>query len=161
VTRVGIGYDSHRFASGGPCLLGGVAIPGDRHLVGHSDGDAIAHAIIDAVLGAAALGDIGALFSDKDPANKGRDSLEMLRVAVARVAGAGWRVQQVDVTVIAEWPRIAPYRDAISERIATALGIEQPAAVSIKGKSNEGLGWIGREEGLACMAVATLIEANS
>ncbi|MGH7695260.1 MAG: 2-C-methyl-D-erythritol 2,4-cyclodiphosphate synthase [Gemmatimonadaceae bacterium] len=158
MTRVGFGYDSHRFAPGGPCLLGGVAIPGDKHLVGHSDGDAIAHAITDAVLGAAALGDIGAMFSDQDPANKGRDSMDMLRLAVARVASAGWRVQQVDVSIIAEWPKISPHRDAISARIATALGIEQPA-VSIKGKSNEGLGWIGREEGLACMAVATLVAA--
>lgn len=160
MTRVGIGYDSHRFASGGPCLLCGVSIPGDRHLVGHSDGDAIAHAITDAVLGAAALGDIGAMFSDKDPANKGRDSMEMLRLAVARVAAAGWRVQQVDATVVAEWPKIAPYRDAMRACAGSALGIEV-GAVSIKGKSNEGLGWIGREEGLACMAVATLIEANT
>ncbi len=158
MTRVGIGYDSHRFASGGPCLLGGVAIPGDRHLVGHSDGDAIAHAITDAVLGAAALGDIGAMFSDKDPANKGRDSIEMLRLAVARVASAGWRVQQVDVTVIAEWPTIAPHREAMTARLGAAVGIAL-TAVSIKGKSNEGLGWIGREEGLACIAVATLVAA--
>lgn len=159
MTRVGIGYDSHRFAPGGPCLLGGVAIPGDRHLVGHSDGDAIAHAVTDAVLGAAALGDIGAMFSDQDPANKGRDSIEMLQAAVSRVAAAGWRVQQVDVTVIAEWPKIVPHRDAMSLRVAFALGIAQ-TAVSIKGKSNEGLGWIGREEGLACMAVATLVAAR-
>lgn len=160
MTRVGIGYDSHRFASGGPCLLGGVSIPGDRHLIGHSDADAVAHAITDAVLGAAALGDIGVMFSDKDPANKGRDSMEMLRVAVARVAAAGWRVQQVDATVVAEWPRIAPYRDAMQACVGAALGIEADA-VSIKGKSNEGLGWIGREEGLACMAVATLIAATT
>ncbi|HEY7569087.1 MAG TPA: 2-C-methyl-D-erythritol 2,4-cyclodiphosphate synthase [Gemmatimonadaceae bacterium] len=160
MTRVGIGYDSHRFASGGPCLLGGVSIPGDRHLVGHSDGDAIAHAITDAVLGAAALGDIGAMFSDTDPANKGRDSMEMLRSAVARVAAAGWRVQQVDATVVAEWPKIAAYREAMRAGVGAALGIEANA-VSIKGKSNEGLGWIGREEGLACMAVATLIAANT
>ena len=141
-------------------MLGGVSIPGDRHLVGHSDGDAIAHAITDAVLGAAALGDIGAMFSDQDAANKGRDSMEMLRLAVARVAAAGWRVQQVDATVVAEWPKVAPHRDAMRACVAGALGIK-PNEVSIKGKSNEGLGWIGREEGLACMAVATLIEANS
>ncbi len=159
MTRVGIGYDSHRFASGGPCLLGGVAIPGDRHLAGHSDGDAVAHAVTDAVLGAAALGDIGAMFSDQDPTNKGRDSMEMLAAAVARVVAAGYRVQQVDVTVVAEWPKIAPYREAMRARLGDALGIAHPTAISIKGKTNEGLGWIGREEGLACMAVATLVSA--
>ncbi len=160
MTRVGIGYDSHRFASGGPCLLGGVSIPGDRHLAGHSDGDAIAHAITDAVLGAAALGDIGAMFSDQDAANKGRDSMEMLAAAVARVAEAGYRVHQVDVTVVAEWPKLAPHRDSMRDRLAATLGIAQ-TAVSVKGKTNEGLGWIGREEGLACMAVATLVSAVS
>ena len=161
MTRVGIGYDSHRFAPGGPCLLGGVAIPGDRHLSGHSDGDAIAHAITDAVLGAAALGDIGAMFSDQDPANKGRDSIEMLAAAVARVGAAGWRVQQVDVTVIAEWPKLAPYRDAMRARLAIALQVAEPSAISVKGKTNEGLGWIGREEGLASIAVATLVPVES
>lgn len=160
MTRVGIGYDSHRFASGGPCLLGGVSIPGDRHLAGHSDGDAIAHAITDAVLGAAALGDIGAMFSDQDAANKGRDSMEMLAAAVARVVEAGYRVHQVDVTVVAEWPKLAAHRDAMRDRLASTLGIVQ-AAVSVKGKTNEGLGWIGREEGLACMAVVTLVSAGS
>jgi 2-C-methyl-D-erythritol 2,4-cyclodiphosphate synthase len=134
-----------------------VAIPGDRHLLGHSDGDVVAHAITDAVLGALALGDIGAMFSDQDPANKGRDSIAMLTAAVARVRGTGWRVQQVDVTVIAEWPKVAPYRDAMSTRLAAALGVAPASGVSIKGKTNEGLGWIGREEGLACLAVATLV----
>jgi 2-C-methyl-D-erythritol 2,4-cyclodiphosphate synthase len=100
------------------------------------------------------------MFSDQDPANAGRNSLEMLGAAVERVAAAGFRVQQVDVTVIAEWPKIAPYRDAMRVRLATALGIAQPAAISVKGKTNEGLGWIGREEGLACFAVATLVPAD-
>jgi 2-C-methyl-D-erythritol 2,4-cyclodiphosphate synthase len=100
------------------------------------------------------------MFSDKDPANKGRDSMEMLRLAVARVSAAGWRVQQVDVTVVTEWPKITPHRDAMRACVGAALGVDA-ATVSIKGKSNEGLGWIGREEGLACMAVATLIEASS
>jgi 2-C-methyl-D-erythritol 2,4-cyclodiphosphate synthase len=141
-------------------MLGGVAIPGDRHLAGHSDGDAIAHAITDAILGAAALGDIGAMFSDQDPANKGRDSLDMLKIAATRVSAAGWRVQQVDVTVVAEWPRIAPYRSAMQTLLGSALGLAQPAAsVSIKGKTNEGMGWIGRAEGLACIAVATIVAA--
>ena len=153
--RVGIGYDSHRFAEGGPLKLGGVAIPFDRHLVGHSDGDAVAHAVTDAILGAAALGDIGELFSDRDPANRGRDSLEMLGVALGRVRSAGYCVSQVDVTVIAEAPRVAPYRDAMREVLARALAVA-PSAVSLKGKTNEGMGWIGRGEGIACIAVATL-----
>src|SRR5690242_1177349 len=121
--RIGIGYDSHRFGSGGPLRLGGVDIDFDRHLVGHSDGDAIAHAITDAVLGAAGLGDIGELFSDRDPANRGRDSVEMLGIAVARVRGAGYDVSQVDVSVVAEKPRLAPHRDAMRAAIAGALGV--------------------------------------
>ena len=114
-SRSGIGYDSHRFAPGGPLTLGGVAIPSDVHLLGHSDGDAIAHAVTDAILGAVALGDIGAMFADTDPANAGRDSIEMLRLATARLHDAGWRVQQLDVVVIAETPKIAPHRDAMRE----------------------------------------------
>lgn len=154
--RTGIGYDSHRFAAGGPLVLGGVVIPGDLSLVGHSDGDAIAHAVTDAVLGAAAAGDIGEMFADTDPANRGRDSIEMLRAAVARVHGRGWRVAQVDVTVVAERPKIMPYRPAMAVRLAEALEIA-PEDVGLKGKTNEGMGWIGRGEGLACIAVATLV----
>ena len=154
--RVGIGYDSHRFAPGGPMRLGGIAVPADEHLAGHSDGDAIAHAITDAVLGAAGAGDIGEMFADTDPANRGRDSLEMLAAAVARVRERGWCVQQVDVTVVAERPRIGPHREAMREALAGALGVV-PASVGLKGKSNEGMGWIGRGEGLACMAVATVV----
>ena len=159
VTRVGIGYDSHRFAPPGPLVLGGVSIPGDVHLAGHSDGDAIAHAVTDAILGAAGLGDIGEMFSDKDPANKGKDSIEMLAAAVSRMEAKGWRVQQVDVTVVTEQPKIAPHRVAMRERLASALHVDADA-VSIKGKTNEGMGWIGRAEGLACMAVATIISPN-
>ena len=155
VVRVGIGYDSHAFAEGGPLVLGGVKIPADVRLRGHSDGDAIAHAITDAILGAAGQGDIGTLFPDSDPANAGRDSLEMLRAAASTVGAAGWRVQQVDVTVVAERPRIGPYREAMCGALARALGIA-PADVSVKGKTNEGMGWIGRGEGLAALAVATL-----
>ncbi len=124
-------------------------------LVGHSDGDAIAHAVTDAVLGAAAAGDIGEMFADTDPANAGRDSIDMLRRAVARVAERGWQVANVDVTVVAESPKIGPHRDAMRAALAEALGI--PAdAVGLKGKTNERMGWIGRGEGLACIAVATL-----
>jgi len=157
-TRSGVGYDSHRFASGGPLVLGGVSIPADVRLAGHSDGDAIAHALTDAVLGAAGAGDIGEMFSDQDPANHGRDSIEMLAAAVARVCALGFAVQQVDVTVIAEWPRIGPHRAAMRAVLAPALGVDE-GCVSVKGKTNEGMGWVGRGEGLACIAVATLIPA--
>jgi 2-C-methyl-D-erythritol 2,4-cyclodiphosphate synthase len=153
--RVGIGYDSHRFAPGRPLKLGGVLIPSEVGLLGHSDADAICHTITDAILGAAGLGDIGEMFPDTDPANKGRDSIEMLEAAVKRISTAGYRVNQVDVSVIAESPRLAPYREKIRARLASALGIES-ANVSVKGKTNEGMGWIGRKEGIACIAVATL-----
>lgn len=155
--RVGIGYDSHRFTPPGPMTLGGVLIPSDVHLHGHSDGDAIAHALTDAILGAAAAGDIGQLFPDSDPKNRNRDSLEMLRMAVERVNAMGWRVHQVDVVVVTEQPRIGPHREAMRIALAKTLGVE-PADVSIKGKTNEGMGWIGRGEGLGCMAVATLTD---
>jgi 2-C-methyl-D-erythritol 2,4-cyclodiphosphate synthase len=135
--------------------LGGVDIPGDVHLIGHSDGDAVAHAITDALLGAAAAGDIGEMFSDRDPVNRGRDSIEMLRTAVARIGALGWHVANADVSVVAERPRIAEYRDAMRGVLANALGL-QPGAVSVKGKTNEGMGWVGRGEGLACIAVVTL-----
>ena len=153
--RVGVGYDSHRFAPGRPLKLGGVLIPSDVGLLGHSDADAICHAVTDAILGAAGLGDIGEMFPDTDPANKDRDSITMLEAAVKRIATAGYRVNQVDVSVVAESPRIAPHREKIRARLASALGIDS-ASVSVKGKSNEGMGWIGRKEGLACIAVATL-----
>jgi len=158
--RVGIGYDSHAFAEGGPLVLGGVRIPAEVRLRGHSDGDAVAHAITDAILGAAGQGDIGAMFPDTDPANAGRDSLDMLRAAARAVGAAGWRVQQVDVTVVAERPRIGPYRAAMCGALAGALGIA-PADVSVKGKTNEGMGWIGRGEGLAALAVATLASGGA
>ena len=153
--RTGIGYDSHRFAVGGPLILGGVRIEADVHLAGHSDGDAIAHALTDAVLGGAAAGDIGEMFADTDPANKGRDSIGMLRAAVARVSQLGWKVDHVDVVVVAETPRIGPHREAMRSALAPALGLT-PESVAIKGKTNEGMGWIGRGEGIACIAVATL-----
>ena len=153
--RVGIGYDSHRFGPGRPLILGGVSIPSDVGLIGHSDGDAVCHAVTDAVLGAAGLGDIGTMFSDQDPTNRNRDSIEMLSLAVKRTEDAGLSPVQVDVTVIAEVPRLAPYREKMRTRVASALGIDS-ADVSVKGKSNEGMGWIGRSEGLACIAVVTL-----
>ena len=153
--RVGIGYDSHRFALGRPLTLGGILIPSEIGLAGHSDADAICHAITDAILGAAGLGDIGEMFPDSDPANKDRDSIGMLEAAVRRLTGAGFTVNQVDVTVIAETPRLSPHREKIRARLGLALGIDS-SSVSVKGKTNEGMGWIGRKEGLACIAVATL-----
>ena len=159
-TRTGIGYDSHRFEPPGPLILGGVPIPSDVHLAGHSDGDAAAHAITDAILGAAAAGDIGEMFSDRDPANAGKDSLEMLRAAVARISNMGWRVQQVDVAIVAERPKIAPHRELMRERLSEALGVGVEN-VSVTGKTNEGMGWIGRAEGIACIAVATIVSARA
>ena len=156
--RIGIGYDSHRFVPGGPLVLGGVRVPSDVHLHGHSDGDAIAHAVTDAILGAAAMGDIGAMFSDTDPRNRDRDSIEMLQIAVKRLHDAGWVVGQVDVVVVAETPKISPHRDAMRERISAALGIDS-SCTSIKGKTNEGMGWVGRGEGIGCIATATIVRA--
>jgi len=154
--RTGIGYDSHKFAPGGPLLLGGIEIPSDVELIGHSDADAVCHALTDAVLGGAGAGDIGELFPDTDAVNKGRNSIEMLRLACQTVERRGWRVAQVDVTVIVERPKLLPYRDAMRLSLARALGL--PAdAVSVKAKTNEGMGWVGRGEGIACMAIATLI----
>ena len=158
--RVGVGYDSHKFAPPGPLILGGVPIPSDVHLEGHSDGDAAAHAITDAILGAVAAGDIGEMFSDRDSANKGRDSMEMLRAAVERVRALGWTVHQVDVAIIAERPKISSHRELMRDRLGAALGIGA-SQVSVKGKTNEGMGWIGRGEGIACIAVATLVPVAS
>jgi 2-C-methyl-D-erythritol 2,4-cyclodiphosphate synthase len=156
VTRVGLGYDSHRFQPPGPLILGGITIPFDNHLHGHSDGDAVCHALTDAILGAAGAGDIGAMFSDKDPANKGRDSIKMLALAVERVHGMGYRVANADVTIITESPRLEAHKDAMREKLAKAVGVPIEL-MSVKAKSNEGMGWIGRGEGIACIAVASLI----
>jgi len=157
IVRTGIGYDSHRFAPGGPLILGGVEIPSEFKLVGHSDADAVAHALTDALLGAACEGDIGELFPDSDPANRERNSIEMLKLAVERIESKGFVVANADITIVTENPRVGPYRAEMRDVIARALHV--PAgAVSVKGKTNEGLGWIGRGEGLACIAVASLAE---
>lgn len=153
--RVGIGYDSHRFASGRPLVLGGVHIPEHPGLKGHSDGDAVTHAVIDALLGAAALGDIGRHFPDTDARWQGADSMQLLAGAVRLIEERNYQVVNVDVTIVAESPRVGPWVTAMSERIAELLRIAD-SCVSIKGKSNEGMGWIGRGEGLAVMAVALL-----
>lgn len=154
--RTGIGYDSHSFVPGHQMVLGGVTIPSTVMLVGHSDADAVVHAIIDALLGAAAAGDVGELFPDTEEENRDRESLEMLKLAIDRVHAYGYAVFQIDVTVIAETPALAPHRRAMRETLADALGVPT-SHVSIKAKTNEGMGWIGRGEGLACMAVATVV----
>lgn len=160
MTRTGIGYDSHRFGPGSSVRLGGVTIPFDHALTGHSDGDAVAHAVTDAVLGAASAGDIGHHFPDTDPGTRGRDSMLMLRHAVAVARERGWMPEFVDITVIAERPKLAPHRAAMCAALAAALGLD-PGAVSVKGKTNEGMGWIGRGEGIACIAVATLRDSGA
>jgi 2-C-methyl-D-erythritol 2,4-cyclodiphosphate synthase len=154
--RVGIGYDSHRFAPPGPLVLGGVTIESDVRLAGHSDGDAVCHAVTDAILGAAGAGDIGEMFPDTDPRYRGANSIALLANAAAKVGELGWRVVQLDVVVVAERPKILPHRPAMRARIAQAVGLAD-TDVSIKGKTNEGMGWIGRGEGIACMAVATIV----
>lgn len=155
MSRVGIGYDSHRFAPGGPLILAGIHIPVEFSLAGHSDGDAIAHAVTDAILGAASLGDIGEMFPDTDPDLRGANSMEMLRKAVERVRDAGYSIINADVVVVAETPKIGPYRDAMRAALSEALGVTV-SEVSVKGKTNERMGWIGRGEGLACMAIVAL-----
>ncbi len=153
--RVGIGYDSHRFAAGRPLILAGQTIPHSQGLAGHSDADAVAHAVTDAILGATASGDIGSLFPDTDEAWRGADSMRLLGLALEMIGRRGFRVRQVDVTVVLEQPRLAPYRGAMAAALATVLGIA-PSDVGVKAKTNEGMGFIGRGEGIAVMAVATV-----
>lgn len=151
--RIGQGFDVHRFAEDDrPLILAGVHIKGERGLHGHSDADAIAHAVSDALLGAAGLGDIGQHFPDTDPQWKGADSMAILREVMVKIVAAGWSVSNVDVNVICERPKIAPHRDAMQSNLSTAVG----APVSVKGRSAEGLGSIGRVEGIACIAVVLL-----
>jgi 2-C-methyl-D-erythritol 2,4-cyclodiphosphate synthase len=154
-SRVGIGYDTHRFSGVRTLVLGGVEIPDVPGLHGFSDSDVVAHAVIDAVLGAAALGDIGRHFPDTDPRYEGADSIALLREAVTRVGQAGWRVVNVDATVVCERPQIAPYSEQMEERLAQALGVDR-GDVGVKGTTNEGMGFIGRGEGIAAIAVAML-----
>jgi 2-C-methyl-D-erythritol 2,4-cyclodiphosphate synthase len=155
VTRVGIGYDSHRFVAGRPLILGGVTVPHTHGLAGHSDADAVAHALTDAILGAAGAGDIGQLFPDSDPQWKDADSMELLRTAHELVRGRGLGLAQADCSVITERPKLAPYLGAMGAALAERLGVET-GAVSVKAKTNEGMGFIGRGEGLAVIAVAVL-----
>ena len=153
--RVGIGIDAHAFEDGTPLVLGGVEIDHPRGLAGHSDGDVLAHALTDAVLGAAGMEDIGALFPSGAPALAGADSIELLREAWRRVQEAGWELVNADVVLIGEEPRLAPHRDAMRARLAGALGVG-PELVAVRATTTDGLGFTGRREGLAAQAVALL-----
>jgi 2-C-methyl-D-erythritol 2,4-cyclodiphosphate synthase len=156
-TATGIGWDSHRLVAGRPLILGGVTIPHDRGLAGHSDADVLAHAVIDALLGAAALGDVGDHFPDSDPRYAGADSIALLRTVVATLAQRGLGVVHVDTTVLMEAPKLSPHREAIRASLAAALAIA-PERVNVKASTGEGMGFIGREEGVAALAVATIRE---
>jgi 2-C-methyl-D-erythritol 2,4-cyclodiphosphate synthase len=158
--RVGIGYDSHRFTDGRKLILGGVEIPHPQGLAGHSDADAVTHALIDALLGAAGLGDIGRMFADTDPRWKDADSLHLLNQAYLAIVDAGFQFVQADITVIAERPKLATYVERMQEKLANAL-IAPASAVSVKAKTNEGMGFIGRGEGIAVIAVATLNQPDA
>jgi len=153
--RVGTGFDAHALAEGVPLVLGGVGIEHPRGLAGHSDGDVLAHALTDALLGAAGLEDIGALFPSGDPQLEGADSVALLAEAWNRVRSAGWELVNADVVLIGEEPRLAPHRDAMRGRLAGALGVE-PERVAVRATTTDGLGFTGRGEGLAAQAVALL-----
>ena len=158
--RVGIGFDAHRFADGRPLVLGGVRLDHPRGLEGWSDADALLHAIADALLGAAAMGDIGRHFPPDDPGWKDADSRAILRATLALVSREGWSVENVDATVLAEAPRIAPHAAEMRAAIAAACGIASDR-VSVKATTLEGMGFVGREEGIAVMAVALLTRGKS
>lgn len=153
--RIGIGFDVHRFVAGRPLYLGGIEVPHDRGLLGHSDADVLLHAVIDAALGAAGIGDIGELFPDSDPRYKGVRSTLLLEEAMRRVAAAGWRVVNCDTVLICEEPKILPHRAAIRGSLAGLLGVPEDA-VMVKGKTSEKLGFAGRGEGIAAQAVVLL-----
>jgi 2-C-methyl-D-erythritol 2,4-cyclodiphosphate synthase len=153
--RTGIGWDSHRLVEGRQLILGGVELEHDRGLLGHSDADVLAHAVIDALLGAAGLDDIGAHFPDTDERFKDADSMELLRTVVTFLTVEGFAVEHVDTTVVMERPKLAPHRDAIRAALAAGLDVDV-ARVNVKASTGEGLGFVGRGEGVAALAVATL-----
>jgi 2-C-methyl-D-erythritol 2,4-cyclodiphosphate synthase len=153
--RVGLGHDTHRLGPGDGLVLGGVRIPHDRTAIGHSDADVLLHAITDALLGAAGLGDIGEMFPDSDPANRGRDSGTMLRAAADRLQAAGWRIANLDCVIFAQRPKILPHRPAIRRRIADVLGIDE-AAVWLKAKTGESVGPIGEELAIGAECVVLI-----
>ena len=159
MSRVGLGFDAHPFAEGRPLRLGGLDWPGERGLSGHSDGDVLLHAAADAILGAAGNGSLGEHFSDRDPANRGRDSAEMLARAAALAREKGLVLGNLDATVIGESPRIAPRRDELERKVAEILGVPRER-VSVRGTSTNGMGFPGRGEGLAAMVVVLLEKAS-
>jgi 2-C-methyl-D-erythritol 2,4-cyclodiphosphate synthase len=159
-TRTGLGYDCHRFATGRRLVLGGVEIPAERGLDGHSDADVVTHAVIDALLGAAALGDIGEHFPDTDERYRDADSLALLRRTVELLGENGFVVVNVDATVVIERPMLAPFKDEMRARLAGALGTAI-GAVSVKATRGEGMGFVGREEGAAALAIATVRAAEA
>jgi len=157
--RIGIGYDIHRLVPDRPLRLGGVAIPFERGLLGHSDGDVLLHAVCDALLGAAGLGDIGEQFPDTGPAYQDADSATLLAATIKKVRAAGFAPVNVDANVIAEQPRLAPHKPAIRQRVAEILGLD-PARVSIKARTHEGLDAVGRGEAIAAQAIVLLDDAG-
>jgi 2-C-methyl-D-erythritol 2,4-cyclodiphosphate synthase len=158
--RVGIGVDAHAFADGIPLVLGGVEIPSPRGLAGHSDGDVIAHALLDAILGAAGLDDIGAMFSSGDPRWAGSSSLDLLAAAYERVRNLGFELANADVVLVGEEPRLAPHRLEMRDRLAGALGVD-PSLLAVRPPTTDRLGFTGRGEGLAAEAVALLSRGRS
>ena len=158
--RIGHGFDVHAFAEGRPLVLGGVHVPCERGLAGHSDADVVAHAVMDAVLGALRAGDIGKLFPDTDPAYEGADSLDLMREVAGLVRSRGWRVVDVDCTIAAQAPKLAPHREEMRANMAAALGVPTDS-VGVKATTTERLGFVGREEGIAAWAVALLERADS
>jgi 2-C-methyl-D-erythritol 2,4-cyclodiphosphate synthase len=154
-TATGLGYDCHRLVEGRPLIIGGVTIPHTHGLLGHSDADVLTHAIIDALLGAAALGDIGQHFPDTDERYRDADSVELLRAAVAMLGERGCTIEHVDATVILEQPKLLPHREAIHGRLIAALGVDG-ARLNVKATRGEGMGFIGRLEGAAALAIATV-----
>ena len=153
--RIGHGYDVHKLTEGRPLILGGVAVPHEKGLLGHSDADVLTHAVMDALLGAAALGDIGSHFPDTDPAYKGADSLALARRVAALLAQNGWRVENIDATLLCQAPKLAPHIPAMQRNLADALGLP-PGAVSVKATTEERLGFTGAGLGIAAHAVALL-----
>ena len=159
-TRIGIGYDSHRFVAGRPLILGGIEIPHDLGLDGWSDADAVAHALTDAILGAASLGDIGQMFPSDNPKWKDARSLDLLRKAALKAAELGYSVVSADITIIAEQPKLSGFLDEMREKLAEAA-VTGFSNLSVKAKTNEGMGFIGRGEGIAAIAVCLLEEGRT
>jgi 2-C-methyl-D-erythritol 2,4-cyclodiphosphate synthase len=153
--RIGIGHDTHRLGAGGPLRLGGISVPHEKHAIGHSDADVLLHAITDGLLGAAGLGDIGEFFPDTDPANRGRDSSEMLHLAAAQVLALGYKIVNLDCIIFAQLPKLSPYKNAIRQRIAAILEIT-PEQVGVKAKTGEHVGPVGREEAIMAECVVLL-----